>query len=150
VAPIISFNYGAQNHKELRNIFRKSLVFIGISSVCMVILSESLAVPVAGLFVGYDESLLKLAIKGMMIYSVGYLFCGLSIFGSNLFTALNNGTISAIVSISRTLVFECICILTLPLLFGRDSIFASYVVAEALSVVLNLIFFIAYRKRYHY
>ena len=33
--------------------------------------------------------------------------CGMNIFASGLFTALNNGKISAVISVARTLVFEC-------------------------------------------
>lgn len=150
VAPIISYNYGAQNHNELHNVFKKSLVFIAISSVAMVVLAEGLAYPISSIFVGYDSELMNLSIKGMMIYFIGYAFCGFSIFGSNLFTALNNGTISSIVSVSRTLVFESTCIVVLPLIFGRELIFASYAVAEFLSVIINFVFIWVYRKKYHY
>ena len=35
-APIISFHFGAQNHSELHNLFRKSLLIVGACSMVMV------------------------------------------------------------------------------------------------------------------
>ncbi|MBE6631709.1 MAG: MATE family efflux transporter [Ruminococcaceae bacterium] len=59
-APIISFNFGSGNKDELKNIMKKSLIIIGISSLAMLILGEVLSMPLSLLFVGYDTDLLGL------------------------------------------------------------------------------------------
>ena len=150
IAPIVSFNLGSANHKELKNIFRKSMVIIGILSVVMFVSSEFLAKPLSIFFVGYDEPLLELTKRGFLIYSFSFLFAGFAGFGSAFFTALNNGLISAILSVSRTLVFQILAVLLLPLIFGIDGIWISVVIAEFLATILTIIFIIANKKRYHY
>ncbi len=149
-APVVSYNFGAQNHKELKSLLRKSLIIIGVTSVCMVILAESLATPFSILFVGYDKELLSLTSKAFVISSFSFLFSGFAIYFSGFFTALNDGLTSAIISFMRTLVFQVGAVLLLPLIFGIDGIWASFILSDCLAVITGLIFIIAKRKKYKY
>ena len=149
-APLIGFNFGAENRKELKNLLRKSLVVLGVSSVSMLVLALLLARPLSRIFVGYDRTLMDMTVRGFMIYSLSFLLCGFNIFGSSLFTALNNGLISASISFVRTLLCQIVAVMTLPLIFGLDGIWASVVAAELTALVLTTFFVLKYRKRYHY
>lgn len=149
-APIIGYNYGAQNHTELHRLLRRSLVIIGSFSVSMLALSFVLARPLSAIFVGYDEALLEMTCRGFFIFSFSFLFAGLAIFGSSFFTSLNNGLISAIVSFLRTLVFQVAAVLLLPLIWELDGIWLSVVVAEFAAAAVNVVFLVGMRKRYKY
>ena len=67
-APIIGYNYGAQNHRELKNIFRMSTKIIGISGIAMLIAGELFAAPISSVFVGYDEGLMNMTIHAFRIF----------------------------------------------------------------------------------
>lgn len=149
-APIISFHYGAGNHDELKNMCQKSLRLIAVWGIGMTIISHIFALPFARFFVGYDSELLAMTIHGFRIYAFVYLLNGFNIFGSSFFTALNNGMVSATISFLRTLVFEVICILLLPVFFGIDGIWSAVLVAEALALCVTSFFLITKRSRYHY
>ena len=116
-APVIGYHYGAGNHEELKSLLKKSLTLIGIVSVVMLIAAELLAKPLAMVFVGYDEGLLALTLRGFVIYSFSFLFAGIAVFGSSFFTALNNGLVSALISFLRTLVFQVAAVLIFPLIW---------------------------------
>ncbi len=146
----MSFHFGAGNRDELKSLLRKSLVIIGAVAVLMFTLAELTAKPFSHLFVGYDETLLNLTVRAFVIYSFSYLFAGFAIFGSGFFTALNNGLVSAAISFLRTLLFQVLAVLLIPLLFGIDGIWAATVVAEILAVATTVIFLFACRKRYKY
>lgn len=150
VAPVISYHYGAENHAELKGLLKRSLIIIGICSVGMVMLGEVLGEPLSTIFVGYDEALMEMTLRGFSIYSFSFLFSGFAIFGSSFFTALNNGLISALISFLRTLVFQIAAVLILPLLLGIDGIWVSIVAAEAMAVVVTVIFLLLKRKEYNY
>ena len=150
VAPIVSFNFGAQNHKELRNVFKKSLVIIGIMSLAMFLVSEILSVPMASIFVRYDEVTKNETIRAFLIYSFSFLFMGYAIFNSGFFTALSNGLISAAISFLRTLVIQVAAVLVLPIFFGIDGIWYSLVVAELLAMMFSFAFLLLKRRRYNY
>lgn len=119
VAPVVSYNYGAENSGELKNLFKKSLTVIFATSLVMLIASEFSAGILASVFTGYDKELFSLTKSAFRIYSLGFLLCGTNIFGSSFFTALNNGIVSAFLSVLRTLVFQVSFILLLPVLLGR-------------------------------
>jgi len=149
-APIIGFNHGADNRTELQNIFRKSLVIIGFFAVAMTAAALLLARPLSKIFVGYDPELMEMTVRGFVIYSLSFLLCGFNIFGSSLFTALNNGFISAAISFVRTLICQIAAVMLLPLIFGLDGIWWAIVVSEAVALVLTVVCFVKFKGRYHY
>ncbi|MCD8100589.1 MAG: MATE family efflux transporter [Oscillospiraceae bacterium] len=149
-APIVSYSYGAYNKTELKGLLRKSAVIIAVVSVCMVALSELLAVPLSKIFVGYDAELTDLTVSGFRTSALSFAFMGYAIFFSAFFTALNDGLTSAAISFMRTLLFQSAAVLLLPLLLGIQGIWFSIVAAELAAVLLSIIFLIAKRKRYGY
>ena len=150
-APIVGFNFGADNRTELKSVFKKSVVIVSLTGFIMMLLAIVLSRPLSILFVGYDEALCEMTRTGFIIFAVHYLFAGFNIFSSSFFTALNNGVISAIISFLRTIVFQCGAVILLPMLMQSiDGIWYSVVAAELLTFVVTLAFIMAKRKRYGY
>ena len=149
-APIIGFHYGAENTAEVKNLLKKSLIAIGVTSVGMVLLALGLAYPLSMLFVGYNAALVEMTIRAFYFYSFCFLFAGLGIFGSSFFTALNDGLVSALISFLRTLVFQVIAVLIFPLIWELDGIWISAVFADFASAIVAVICLIANRKKYKY
>lgn len=149
-APIIGYHYGAGNHAELKNLLKKSLWIIGITSICMLALGEFLSQPLTIIFVGYDKELLALTLRGFSIFSFSFLFAGITIFGSSFFTALNDGLISALISFLRTLVFQMAAVLIFPLFWEIDGIWLSIVAAECMATIVTIFFIIRMQPKYHY
>ena len=149
-APIVGYHYGAQNHGELKNMLRKSLFLMSISGVVLTLLAAALAAPLARLFVGYDQALFDMTRHAFRLFSLSFLLAGINIYVSSFFTALNNGAVSAIVSFLRTLVFQMLCVLVLPIFFDIDGIWWAMAVAEVFAFILSLSFLIVKRNKYHY
>lgn len=150
MAPVIGYNYGAQNHKELKNLFRTSIKLFAIAAVTLTALSELTAPFLVKIFVGYDAELYALSVHAFRIYTIAFLFMGFNIFGSGFFTALNNGKISAILSVARSLVLELVSIYVLPLLFGADGLWCTVIAADGLCLILTVSMWVKYRNIYHY
>lgn len=149
-APIVSYNFGAKNCTELKNLFIKSLVIIFILGITLTGLAEIFAYPLSGVFVGYDNSLHALTAHGFKLYAIAFLIMGFNIFGSAFYTALNNGIISGIISFARTFIFQIIAILTFPVFWGINGIWYSIVFAEILALILTITFLSKIRSRYEY
>lgn len=149
-APIIGFHYGAGNDSELRSIFKKSMRLLLIAGIVLTVVGILLSRVLSELFVGYDQALCEMTVKGFRIFSLTFLFCGFNIFGSSLFTALNNGVVSAVISFLRTLLFQVAAILVMPLIWGLDGIWYSVAVAEVVALVLTIAFIVKLREKYHY
>ena len=136
--------------------------------VAMLALSEGLADVIAMMF--FNKSLIKdwmtdeqiadtlrkieilrpMTANGLRLYSICFILVGFNMFCSSMFTALNNGLISAVSSFARTLIFQVACIFVLPLLLGLNGVWLATVVAEVLTFVLSVVLFIANNKRYQY
>ncbi len=149
-APIISYNYGSENHVELKNVFRKSLKLLLFAGLILTFTSEVLKEPMINIFANYDAELFRFTSHGLGIYLLAFLIMGLNIWGSAFFTALNNGIISATISLLRTLVFQVIAILLLPKILGPNGIWWAIVVAELMTLLVTISFLIIKRKQYHY
>lgn len=149
-APVVGYNFGAQNKEELRNVLRRSLVIIGIAAFLMFGEGELLSRPLAMLFVGYDAALMEMTDHAFRIFSFSFLMCGFTIYTSSFFTALNDGLVSALVSILRTLVFQVICVIIFPLIWKLDGIWISIVAAEVMAIVFSFVFLKIKRGKYGY
>lgn len=149
-APLMSFQYGAQNHREMRSLLSKGLVFTCVGGILMFVAGQLLAVPIASLFVGYDAALCDFTAHGFRIYAFAFLLMGFSMYASSLFTSLNNGIASAIISFLRTLVFETSAVIVLPMLIGIDGIWLSVSIAEVAALIVSTAFIVALEPRYGY
>lgn len=149
-APIVGYNFGAQNHPEMKNILKKSVRLMLGTGVVMLGLAQLLAAPLAHVFVGYDQELFNMTVHAFRLFSFMFLFSGFNIFTSSFFTALNNGAISAAVSFLRTLVFQMAAVLILPVFFKLDGVWISVAFAEICAFVISIIFLVAKRKKYQY
>ena len=149
-APIIGYHYGAGNHQELRSILHKSLILTAGAGVAMTALAAILSAPLSGIFVGYDDGLYDLTRRGFLLYAPSFVLAGFSIFGSSFFTALGNGPVSAAISFLRTLLFQIVAVLLLPIPLGIDGVWLSVSVAELLSLLVTVFFLVKLRKKYQY
>ncbi len=149
-APIIGYHYGAMNHRELKNMLKKSIFIMSISGVIMAVFAQALALPLAKVFVGYDEGLFDMTVHAFRVFSFSFILAGINIFASSFFTALNNGAVSAAISFLRTLVFQSASVIVLPMIWGLDGIWLSITVAEVFALIISVTFLVTKRKKYNY
>ena len=149
-APIVSYHYGAGNNDEVKNMLQKSFKIMSILGITMMVLAQMLASPLAKVFVGYDKELFDMTVHGFRLFSFYFILAGINIYSSSFFTALNNGIISAIISFSRTLGFETLSVIILPIFFKLDGVWMAITVAEICAFVISMSFLISKREKYNY
>ncbi|MCR5774140.1 MAG: MATE family efflux transporter [Lachnospiraceae bacterium] len=160
VAPLISYNYGSGNTQNLKNLYKRSLTLVIIISITATVVIELLSHPLSAAFAHGDADLLQITVDGLTIFTLSFLFKGIPTFGSGLFTAFNNGKISGIISIVRTLVFNMATIIIVPVIFfhvfGSSyeaafyGVWYSVVFSELLAVFMTFYFLRKYKKQYQY
>lgn len=149
-APIVSYHYGSENHNEVKNMLQKSFKIMSVLGITMMVLAQILASPLAKVFVGYDKKLFDMTVHGFRLFSFYFILAGINIYASSFFTALNNGMISAIISFSRTLGFETLAVIILPIFLQLDGVWLAITVAEICAFVISISFLIAKKEKYHY
>ncbi|MDY3619218.1 MATE family efflux transporter [Agathobaculum sp.] len=150
VAPVISYKYGAQDHEQLRHIFKICMGFVLLCSAGSYLLSRIAIGPCLRVFTEADSRVFDITMDGFPIYAVCFLFMGLSIFASAMFTAFSDGKVSAIISFARTLVFLVGMLLVLPPLLGETGIWLSVPAAEVLGVAVSVWYLVRKRSVYQY
>ncbi len=150
ISPVISFHYGAGNTDKLKRLFRFCIKTVTIISIAMLAISEIFSYPLVSVFSAGDKEFEEIALGGFRIFALNYLICGFNIFASGLFTALNNGKISALISITRTFAIECSAMLLLPLFMGVNGVWAALPAAELCALVLSVVLIVKNSKKYSY
>lgn len=149
-SPVMGYHYGAQNHREMQNVRKKSMRLLTLTALVLTAIAMIFARPISSIFVGYDQALLDMTARAFTICAIPFLVMWFNMYTSSLFTALNNGPVSAAISFIRALVFPVLCILILPLIWGLDGIWLSIVVSEFLGFGVSLAFLLALKKKYRY
>jgi len=175
VAPLISYNYGKENHTRIKQLFKKSLIIVAGLSVVTVGTSIALARPITNLMVqeymwiegfyyhyygtwvwievGVYQSMQymrDMAVRGMYIVSTAFIVMGFNLFASGLFTALNDGVVSTLMVIARTFLFLMVLLLTLPRAMGIDGAWTAIPLAELLAFIVSAVLVFWFGKKYRY
>lgn len=147
IAPVFSYNLGAKNYDEIKGVFKKSISVISVFSVILSVLIMIFARVLAAIFVSYDDGLMSLTTEAIRLYDLSFLVCGFNYFAASFFAALNNGAVSSILSLTRTLLFQMAMVFVLPMLIGNNGIWLSVFAAEILAVVVAFYFIVKSRKK---
>lgn len=150
IAPIISFKYGNGDTEQLRKIFKNSIFFLILSSLAANTVIHLTIAKALTIFTSADSPVYAIARKGFSLYSLAFLIMGLGIFASAMFTAFSDGKTSAIISFSRTFIFIVGAILILPNIMGEVGIWIAVPVAEALGIVIAIVYLLVKRRKYSY
>ena len=150
VSPVISFNYGSKNHNQLKQVFRTSLIFTAVTSLATFLLAQVTGSLVVGVFARPGTAVYALARHGFTIFAFSFLFSGLTIFASALFTALSDGRISAVISFVRTFGRIITSLLVLPFLIGIDGVWLAIPIAEFGGVMLSIYYMKKLKDVYRY
>lgn len=150
VAPVISYNHGSENEKRLKKVFKISMGFILSVSVIVYATAIILCDGLVKIFSPEGTLVYDLATRGFWLFSLSFLFTGVNIFASGLFTAFSNGKVSAIISFMRTFVFILLGLLILPSFLEIDGIWLAVPFAELLTFALSSLFLKKMGKVYHY
>lgn len=150
IAPLISYKYGAKSTNELTLIMKVSFITIAFFSLLVISFSYLCGEFAMELFIPRESETYDMAMKGLYLYSISYIFMGVNVFVSALFTALSNGKISGTLSCTRNLLFIVVCLLTLPRVWGLTGVWLAVPIAESLAFIMSLYFFHKYKKHYNY
>ena len=134
----------------MKNLFKKSMIIMESGGLAMMAMLIIFARPLVSIFVGYDADLVDMAAHGIRIYALIFMTCGINIFVTGMFTALNNGVVSAFIATVRVVICEIGAVMLLPIFFGLNGIWFAAAVAEAGSIIPVIIFVVLLRKRYGY
>lgn len=150
VAPITSYNLGADHKDKLKQEHKINLKIIGICSVVMYLLGMLLKNLLICIYADKGTAVYEIAAEGYWLFSIGFLYMGFNLYASSFFTSLGEGKASALVSFYRGLVFLIVALYGMSSLFGVTGLYLAVPVAEFLGLGSTAYFMKKLKSKYHY
>ena len=135
VAPVVSYNVGAQNPGRIREMLRYSFRTIAVTAALILAASLLGGQAIIHLFV-QSGNVFDITWQALRLFSPVFVFIGFNVFLSGYFTALGNGLTSAVISLLRSLVLVVVFIAVLPLLLEENGIWLTMPFSEAATVLV--------------
>lgn len=147
IHPLLSYSFGAQAYGTvsiIRIAAQKICAVFGIITFLSGIIGSQ---AILGVFTD-RETLISLAVKGLRLYSIAFIFNGFNIITSFYFTSLGMAKESAIISAMRGLILLSLNILVLPLIFGITGLWMAAPLAEIITLIVSIKLLKIYDNRY--
>ncbi len=145
--PIVSFNYGAQNYKRVKDAYllaTKIAAVIAIGSwACFQIFPRQLV----SIFGSGSDLYFEFCTKYFRIFLFGIFTCFLQPLASNFFTSIGKPYKGIFMSLTRQVLFLTPLILLLPLFLGFNGVLFAGPIADALSFTICLILLVREFRR---
>jgi len=154
VAPVVSYNYGKQDRERLNLLFRKSLGIVVVLSVIALVGTWIFADPLVRIYVSPNDPFMghlhAMAMRGLRIAALSFIVMGFNTFATSWFTAFNDGLVSGLMSVMRTMVFALILLVTLPRVWDLDGVWVALPLSEVLAIALTVFFLWKLGDKYMY
>lgn len=145
--PVVSHCFSKGETKAVGNILKYGVITAVIVALSVYLLSWIFAEPIVAAFnKDGNVQLAQIAINGLKIYFVAFLFAGVNILCATYFSAMNQGKKAFLISLLRGFIIIVPAAFILSMLFGINGVWAAMTVTESI-VLLVSIYFMRQRKR---
>lgn len=135
--PIFGYNYGAKNYSRVKKTLKIVLFSSVIISTIAFILFQTIPDKLIALFGSGNEKYIEFACITFRVYLMLCIFNGIQIPASIFFQAIGKSTKSAILSLSRQIVFLVPAMIILSKIFGLMGVLSAGPVADGLAFLIS-------------
>lgn len=140
VQPLVSYNYGAQNFKRVRQTYKKMILTCGSFSFITTIVVMVFPQVFARIFTD-DTTLIELVSRKMPLFMCGMLLFGVQMAIQPVFLALGQARISLIIAMLRKVILLTPLAIIFPVFFDADGVFFAEPVSDFISAITAIILF---------
>lgn len=135
--PVISYNYGAGEHKRVRSIYNITLTIIGLIMVFGTVICLIFPVKLIGMFSDNQVTITE-GVTALRIICAGFIVSSVSVTSSGALEGLGKGTPSLMISLLRYVVVIIPAAFVLSRIFGVVGVWNAFWVAELITAVAAL------------
>lgn len=143
--PLIGYNYGAGEHKRVKQIYKIVLYMSGMIMILGTVICLLIPDLLMGLFTD-SETTIQAGQTALRIISGGFIVSAVSVTSSGALEGLGKGLPSLIISLCRYIVIILPTAFILSKVFGPTGVWHSFWIAEAVTAIIA---FIVYNKVAH-
>lgn len=132
--PLMSYNYGAGEHKRVKSIYKITLILIvGMMTIGMLL---CLFIPenLMGMFTESAETI-ELGKTALRLISFGFIVSAVSVTASGALEALGKGIPSLIITLLRYVIIIIPCAFILSKIFGVNGVWNAFWITEAITAI---------------
>ena len=148
--PIISFNYGAENYRRVKETFFRAFIIAFIVSIINFIIYQCFPDFILGLFGSGSDLYFEFGRKFFRIYIFFCCLFFIQMMSANMFTAIGKPGRGIFLSLTRQIIFLLPLLLILPGIFGIDGVIFAQPVSDFVSITVSMIFLIKEYTREEY
>ncbi|MBP2079506.1 MATE family efflux transporter [Oceanobacillus polygoni] len=145
VQPLVSYYHGAKMPERISQTMKIALVVASISGLVAFVIGQIGARQIVGIFGDFSEEVVDIAITGVRLFFIAYLFMGINFVMMSYFQSIAQIRMATWITASREIIFMMIFILILPLFLGIHGVWLSIPFAEF--IVMVTIFLYARKSR---
>lgn len=142
IGPLLGYAYGNNDLAVCKKLELYSHRFFAFAPILMYALTYISAPPAVSFFAAPKTEVYFLALSGMRLYGIGYLFSGFNIFTAIRLTAYGKGHISAVITFLRSFFLLLLFLFLLPVFWGMNGLWLAMPIAEAMTALLQLCTFL--------
>ncbi len=146
VAPPLSYAYGDHRYDVCRVLERYAHRFLTVAPFVMYAATYLLAPVGVSFFAQRDSVVYNMAVWGMRLYGMGFLFSGVNIFSAIRMMAYGKGYFSGLITFLRSFALLLLFLIVLPRFWGMNGIWLAVPAAEILTLIVALGFLLFFPK----
>ena len=147
VQPIVSFNYGAGKMDRVFSASRLAIITAVICGFAGMLVFMLLPGPLVGLFIGQEGNAARIAIKGLPVFALGYIFYVTNVASIGLLQSLEKMKPATLFACLRGLIFIVPSFIIMPRLMGNTGIWLAMGVSELLTTIAIALYYFSTRSR---
>ena len=146
LAPPLSYAYGDHRYDVCRVLERYAHRFLTVAPFVMYAATYLLAPIGVSFFAQRDSVVYTMAVWGMRLYGMGFLFSGVNIFSAIRMMAYGKGYFSGLITFLRSFALLLLFLIVLPRFWGMNGIWLAVPAAEILTLIVALGFLLFFPK----
>lgn len=140
IQPIISKNLSFKEYKNVNKAYHYGLYTVIIFSIIVYIGSYFKAPDIVALFnSSNNQELLELAVSGIHIYFIGFIFAGINMITATYFSAIDKPRQAFVISSLRGYILIIPIIFILSSVFKINGVWLTYVLTELITLIVTII-----------
>lgn len=141
ISPIVSYAYGERNPDKLSKTVKKATILVEALSLIVAVFIFICKNPIIYLYFGEngEKVIVDMASYGLTIVPFCYWVFSFNVMVQDFLIAVGNHRTSAFLSIIENIVLANAVVILLPIIFGVDAIWYTFLVQELITLIFTLI-----------
>ena len=146
IRPLVSYNYGAGEHKRVKKIYLETMVLTVSIMIAGTILCLTIPDKLIGIFTNNRETI-EVGVTALRTISIGFIASAVSVVSCGALEGLSMGIPSLIISLCRYIIIIVPAAFVMSRLIGADGVWNAFWITEILTAIIS---YLIYRKKTKY